>query len=226
MSELFCRSSYDGGAICARPRSGDVREAMQALTRPCLPPAWAPQLSRARLARSTRPRLARARRCALLTPLALDPASLAAALSSALGGMAHTAEAVASVSPEEAAAAMAGAVSLSAAALSARDAVAGGGDGNGAGSNGGGGGGGGGGEGEPSGGEGDFWHRNALPSFACALVTVALLRAHEDAAAAAFGWASFMLLLLPAPFTLEVVLVCGVFVYVVRRRSLKAAEEK
>jgi len=197
---------------------------MHAVTRPCLPPAWAPQRSRAKVGRCARPRVARARRCA---PLALDLSSLAAALAAALGSVTHTAEAVASVSPDSAAAAVAGAVSLSAAALSARDAMTGDDDGNGAGSSGGGGGGGGGGgeAGQPSG-EGDFWHRNALPSFLCAFITAALLRAHEDAAAAAFGWVSFSLLLLPLPFTLEVVLVCGVFVYVVRRRALKAAEEQ
>ena len=202
---------------------------MHALTRPVLPPAWAPQ-RRANLARSARPRLARARRCASLTPFALDPSALAAALAAALGGVTNTAEAVASITPENAAAAVAGAVSLSAAALSARDAVAGDGDGSGTGSSGGGGGGGSdGGDGGDAGqsrGEGDFWHRNALPSFVCAFITAALLRAHEDAAAAAFGWASLCLLLLPLPFTLEVVLVCGIFVYVVRRRALAAAEEK
>lgn len=191
---------------------------MHALTRPCLPPAWAaPCGVRVRCAR---PRLARSR----LTPLALDPASLAAAVAAALGGVSDVAD---SVTPDNVAVSVAGAVSVTAAAVSARDAMADGDGGDGAGSNGNGGGGGGGdGGGQRRAREdGDFWHRNALPSFVCALVTAALLRAHEDAAAAAFGWASFALLLLPLPFTLEVLLCAGVFVHLVRRRALKAAAE-
>jgi hypothetical protein len=192
---------------------------MHALTRPCLPPAWAAPC--ALRVRCNRPRLARARRSAHLTPLALDPASLAAALTAALGGVSDVAD---SVTPDTVAASVAGAVSVTAAAMSARDAMADGdGGGDGAGSNGNGGGGGGG-DGRARE-NGDFCHRNALPSFVCALVTVALLRAHEDAAAAAFGWASFALLLLPLPFTLEVLLCAGVFVHLVRRRALKAAAE-
>jgi hypothetical protein len=190
---------------------------------PCAPPAWRPGCRR-------RPRPARRDR---LAAVALDPSALASTLASAAkAGESADASAVLTAQVLTAAAA-AGTVQATRAAGRGLASLGralqalltdGGWDGDG----GKGGGGSGGGSGGSGGGGGDdddaHPHQRAAPAFLAAGATLALMILHEDAAAATFGAASWVLLSLPVPASFELVLLALAGVHLVRTRAKTSAE--